>query len=182
MGNKVPWKTGMLIYLPVISRPLISCRKNQFYLPVTSRPAILTASILNFYLPSTSRPMKWRTLSQKNSRRLKLSISKNTPYGRWGQGPGSVDPRFPAGLPFPVPEILECIASRDPGRFSSNFPSIFPEFSREPPSRADPRNSHSLLEFSDFRNAPKKSENGFMETFRIFFSRPLGPQGRKIWL
>ena len=25
----------------------------------------------------------------------------NTPHGRWGQGPGNVDPRFPAGLPFP---------------------------------------------------------------------------------
>ena len=60
----------------------------------------LTASILNFYLPLTSRPMKWRTLSQRpdyseNSRRLELSISKNTPHRSWGQGPGSVDPRFP---------------------------------------------------------------------------------------
>ena len=34
-------------------------------------------------------------------------VQKNTPHGRWGQGPGSVDPRFLAGLPFPVPEILE---------------------------------------------------------------------------
>ena len=41
---------------------------------------------------------------QKNSRRLELSISNNTPHGRWRQGPGSVDTTFPAGSPFPVPE------------------------------------------------------------------------------
>ena len=52
---------------------------------------------------------------QKNSRRLELSISKSTLHGRWGQGPGSVDPRFPAGLPFPVSEILEFVAFRDSG-------------------------------------------------------------------
>ena len=58
-----------------------------------------------------------------------LSISKKTsPHGRWGQGPGSVDPRFPAGLPFPVLEILEFVAFRDSGKISSNFPGTFPEF------------------------------------------------------
>ena len=65
---------------------------------------------------------------QKNSRRLELSISKNTPHGRWGQGPGSVDPRFPAGLP------LGSIS-----RFGKIFPAIFPGLSRtfppEPPNR-----------------------------------------------
>ena len=43
---------------------------------------------------------------------------------------GSVDPMFPAGLPFPVPEIQEFIAFRDSGknfqRFSRNFPGAFP--------------------------------------------------------
>ena len=67
--------------------------------------------------------------NQKNSRRLELSISKNTPHGRCGQGPGSVVPRFPAGLPFPVPEILEFVAFRDSGKFSGNFPGTFPELS-----------------------------------------------------
>ena len=43
--------------------------------------------------------------------------------------PGSVNPRFAAGLPFPVPEIPEFKAFRDSGKFSSNFP-------REPPSRS----------------------------------------------
>ena len=89
-----------------------------------------------------------KCLSQKSSRRLELSISKNTPHGRWGQGAGSVDPRFPAGLPFPVPEILEFVAFRDSGKFfqqfSRDFPGVFPEN-----PRTDPGNSHSLLEFSD---------------------------------
>ena len=88
--------------------------------------------------------------TQKNSRRLELSISENTPHGRCRQGPGSVDPRFPAGLPFPVPEILEFVAFRDPGKifqqFSRDFPGVFPEN-----HRTDPGNSHSLLEFSEIR-------------------------------
>ena len=90
------------------------------------------------------------TENQKNSRRLELSISKNTPHGRWGQGPGSVDPRFPAGLPFPVPEILEFVAFGGSGKFfqqfSRNFPGTFLQNSRK-----DPRNSHGLLEFSELR-------------------------------
>ena len=93
--------------------------------------------------------------NQKNSRRLELSISKNTPHGRWGQGPGSVNPRFPAGLPFPVPEILEFVAFRDSGKifqqFSRDFPGVFPEN-----PRTDPGNSHSLLEFSEKRPLPGK--------------------------
>ena len=79
------------------------------------------------------------------------------PHGRWGQGPGSVDPRFPAGLPFPVPEILEFVAFRDSGKifqqFSQDFPGVFLEN-----ARADPGNSHSLLEFSD-SNISKQGSN-----------------------
>ena len=56
----------------------------------------------------------WLNMNQKSSRRLELSISKNTPHGRWGQCPGSVDPRFPAGLPFPASEILELQSPRPP--------------------------------------------------------------------
>ena len=99
--------------------------------------------------PQSTLPMQTLFCSNhKNSRRLELPISKNTPHGRWGQGPGSVDPRFPAGLPFPVPEILDFAAFRDSGKvfqqFSRDFPGVFPEN-----PRTDPRNSHSLLEFSD---------------------------------
>ena len=63
-------------------------------------------------------------------------FQKNTPHGRWGQGPGSVDPRFPAGLPFPVPEILVFVAFGDSGKFfSSNFPGIFPKLSSRTPAK-----------------------------------------------
>ena len=69
MGNEVPWKTGMLIYLPqrlpVTSRPLISPQKEAVLSPCNFATAHLTACILNFHLPSTSRPMKQRTLSQR---------------------------------------------------------------------------------------------------------------------
>ena len=36
MGNKVPWKIGMLLHLPVTSQPRIFPQKEAFYLPVTS--------------------------------------------------------------------------------------------------------------------------------------------------
>ena len=65
MGNKVPWKTGVLIYLPVTSRPLISLQKEAVLSPCNFATTRLTACILNFYLPWTSRPMKRRTLSQR---------------------------------------------------------------------------------------------------------------------
>ena len=73
---------------------------------------------------------------------------KRIPHGRRGQGPGSVDPRFPAGLPFPVPQILEFVALCDSGtffqQFSRNFPGTFLQNSRK-----DPGNSHSHFEFSE---------------------------------
>ena len=78
-------------------------------------------------------------------------FQKNTPRGRWGQGPGSVDLRFPANLPFPVPEILEFVAFRDSGIFFQLFSRDFPgAFLGNP--REDPGNSHSLLELSDLCN------------------------------
>ena len=97
---------------------------------------------------------------QKKSRSLELSISQNTPHGRWGQGPSSVDPTFPAGLPFPMPEILEFVAFRDSGtifqQFSRDFPGVFPEN-----PRTDPGNSRSLLEFSERRAKPCFSKPRF---------------------
>ena len=47
----------------------------------------------------------------------------------------SVDPRFAAGLPFPVPEIPEFVAFRDSANLSSNFPGAFPEFSSGTPEQ-----------------------------------------------
>ena len=54
------------------------------------------------------------------------SNQKHTPHGRWEEGPRSVDPRLPAGLPFPVPEILEFVALRDSGK-DSGTPEQTPE-------------------------------------------------------
>ena len=94
------------------------------------------------------RPLAAQHLAPQHLVAQELSISKNTPHGRWGQGPGSVDPRFPAGLPFPVPEIREFVAFRDSGKifqqFSRSFPGTFLQN-----SCTDPGNSHSLLEFSE---------------------------------
>ena len=63
-GNKVPWKTGIPIYLHVTSRPLIFLQKEAILPPCNFATTHLAACILNFYLPLTLRPMKWRTLSQ----------------------------------------------------------------------------------------------------------------------
>ena len=46
-----------------------------------------------------------------------------TPHGRWRQGPGSVDPRFPN------PRICSIL------RFGKIFPAIFPEFSSRTPAQ-----------------------------------------------
>ena len=84
--------------------------------------------------PRRLNSMGW-PLFRKTSRRQELSIWKNTPHGRWAQGPGSVDPRFLAGLPFPVPEILEFVAFCDSGNFSSSFPGTFLEFCSRTPEQ-----------------------------------------------
>ena len=71
-----------------------------------------------------------------------------------------MDPRFPAGLPFPVPEILEFVAFRDSGKFFQKFSRDFPGVFLGNP-RIDPGNSHSLLKFSEdsmnFGKAPRVS-------------------------
>ena len=66
----------------------------------------------------------------------------------WDKVPGVSAQGSPAGLPFPVPEILEFVAFGNSGKifqqFSRDFPAIFLQN-----SRTDPGNSHSLLEFPD---------------------------------
>ena len=51
MGNKVPWKTGVLISLPVTSRPLISLQKDAVLSPFNLATTHLTAYILNGLSP-----------------------------------------------------------------------------------------------------------------------------------
>ena len=61
IGNKVPWKIGMLIYLPVTSRPLISLQKEAILSPCNFATTHLTACILilnplNFVTHETEDP------------------------------------------------------------------------------------------------------------------------------
>ena len=65
MGNKFPWKIGMLAYLPATARPLISLQKEAVLSPRNFAPTHLTACILNFHHPLNSWPMKRRTPSQR---------------------------------------------------------------------------------------------------------------------
>ena len=62
MRHKVPRKTGMLIYLPVTSRRLMSLQKETVLSHCNFAITHLTVCILIPHLPVTSRPMKWRTL------------------------------------------------------------------------------------------------------------------------
>ena len=80
--------------------------------------SVLRARVLKRLPRKVSR---WGSHDQKNSRRLELSISKNTPHGRWGQGPGSVDPSFRA-VAFPGARNPR-ICSISFGNFSRDFPA-----------------------------------------------------------
>ena len=127
---------------PLIQPPKFQCFSSQFALHGLRTLEVPWARLI----ASSVRDLV--ATDQKNSRRLELSISKNTPHGRWRQGPGSVDPRFPEGLPFPVPEIPEFVAFRDSGKIFQQFSRDFPGVFLENP-RTHPGNSHSLLEFSE---------------------------------
>ena len=79
-----------------------------------------------------------------------MSILKKTPHGTEGRHKvqGSVDPMFAAGLPFPVPEILEFKACRAIREKSRNSPGIFPQLSCRT-SRAAKRGGFQTGGFSD---------------------------------
>ena len=49
--NKLPWKIGMLIYIPVTWRPPISLQKEAVLLPCNFATTHSTACILKYYLP-----------------------------------------------------------------------------------------------------------------------------------
>ena len=80
-----------------------------------------------------------------------------------------MDPMLPAGLPFPV-RVLEFKACCDSGQFSQQFSRSFPGTFLQN-SRKDPRNSHSLLEFSDLRARILKHKK------KILFCNPARPSG-----
>ena len=80
------------------------------------------------------------SLQSRVSEKLEKAVTvenKNTPHGRLGQGPGSVGPRFAAGLPFLRAQILEFKAFRDSGKIFQHLSRIFPaNFPREPMNRS----------------------------------------------
>ena len=53
----------------------------------------------------------------------------------WDRVPGNADPRFAAGLPSLMPEILAFKAFRGSGKICSKFPAIFPESSSGTPEQ-----------------------------------------------
>ena len=63
---------------------------------------------------------------------------KKRPARRWGQGAGQQTcPRFAAGLPFPVPEVMNLKALCGSGNyFPAFFPGLSRNFPREPPKRS----------------------------------------------
>ena len=67
--------------------------KNRISQGVESRGSLISA-------PLALRDSK----SEKLEKAGTVDFKKHTPHGRWGQGPGSVDPRFPAALPSQCPK------------------------------------------------------------------------------
>ena len=162
MGNKVSCKTGMLIYLPVTSRPLISLQKEAVLSPFNFATAHLTACTLKFYLPRTSRPMKWGTLSQRPTSVSALSLMNFVQIGSawipffthlfaFGHGPNTVSESTVSNTEL---SVFFC-PHRVPGRGLSEFLSAnyvcekanSPSFWQNSPSL--PQNSVSSL----FRNS-----------------------------
>ena len=82
IANKIPGKMGMLVYLPVPSRRLMSLQEEGVSSPCSFATAFLTASILHFRHHVTSRPVKWRTLVQLPSRLLSAKFGF-TPAKKW---------------------------------------------------------------------------------------------------
>ena len=96
----------------------------------------------------------WGHKSEKLEKAGTVDSKKNTPRARWGPGPGGVDTRFPAGLPFPVPEILEFMAFRDACRFFQRFSRTFPEFSSGTPEQTP----ETATAFSSFLSILMRSD------------------------
>ena len=85
IGNKVPWKTGMLMYLPVTSRPLIVLQKEAVLSPCNFAATRLAACILNCCHPLLKFNFEIheieRSLSQHHSASLGCTCDL------WGRDP-----------------------------------------------------------------------------------------------
>ena len=56
VGHKVPWKTGMLIYLPVTLQPLISCRQKSSFITLKLREHPVDSLQSEFLSPFRNAP------------------------------------------------------------------------------------------------------------------------------
>ena len=92
MGNKVPWKTGMLTYLPVTSRALISLHCNlRGHLQRCQMPDIENSR------KTAERGAEWVTVKQpKNSRKNSRNTRKKQPKNSQNSCFSGVSAVFPA--------------------------------------------------------------------------------------
>ena len=95
MANKVPRKTGMLIYLPVTSRPRISLQKEAVLSPCNFATTHLTACILNFYLHQNFAIHESEDATGGLEKRGGWKTSRMTPLPKRGFGPPPRTVRFP---------------------------------------------------------------------------------------
>ena len=107
-------------------------------------------AIVNFaFLCGSSllNPLKAQRFSQKNSRRLELSISKNTPHGR-SRAVSTQGFRQVCLFRCPKSQNLKHFAIRE--KFSSIFSAIFPQLSSGAPERPrkQPQPSRVFLTFT----------------------------------
>ena len=150
--------------LPTFCPPTIWTISLEFY----RKPSILAADdFLGACYRKAMTPQKlWTLFFSKSCLFRKTREGWNnqfqkTPRTEGGDKvQGSVDPRFPAGLPFPVPEILEFVASRDSGKCSSNFPGTFPEQSSGTPEQTP----ETATAFSSFLTCPSLNSETSLPT------------------
>ena len=91
-------------------------------------------------------------VNQKNSRRLDF---KKHLARKVGTRSRECQPKVRGRFAFPGAQNLECVAFRDPGKISSNFPETFPEFSSGTPERIP----QTATAFSSFLRLGKISAN-----------------------
>ena len=106
-GNKVPWRIGMLIYLPVTSRPLMSPQKEAVSLsPCNFATAHLTACMLTFYLPWTSRMKRTGAPKKFENKKFVFDLwphALQTPPNSYKSLSGPSGPKCPGECPRECP-------------------------------------------------------------------------------
>ena len=103
----------------------------QSHSDLLSRPPCTDITSPEFYSRlSSQRTHSHRSKSRRPREGWNCRFQKNTLHGRWRQGSGSVDPRFPAGSPFLRREYHQSCAqpgfhAETKGAISGHFLLIF---------------------------------------------------------